>query len=61
MRTKHFSEHFYSSIKGVGTTVLGGLWATAVFCVGFRVGVINLFGSIDKHWRDQQISVKFFI
>jgi len=27
MRTIHFSLNFYSSIKTVGTTVLGGLWA----------------------------------
>jgi len=27
MRTIHFSKKFYSSIKTVGATVLGGLWA----------------------------------
>jgi len=27
MRTLHFSLNFYSSIKTVGATVLGGLWA----------------------------------
>jgi len=27
IRTIHFSYNFYSSIKTVGATVLGGLWA----------------------------------
>jgi len=27
MRTLQFSKNFYSSIKTVGATVLGGLWA----------------------------------
>jgi len=27
MRTIHFSKNYYSCIKTVGATVLGGLWA----------------------------------
>jgi len=40
----------------VVATVLGGLWARHRF-LRF-VGVANFFGSIDRYWRDQYISVK---